>query len=83
MQLIDWIFEFIQKSTARTGTTSRTMTVTEKIQETSATIQYMSQLLNKLEDLFSDISKMSREMLLQIVCENIDWKDHHSRGRPI
>ena len=53
--------EFIQKSTTKTGTSTGTVTatVTEKIHDTSATIQYISQLLNKLEDLFSDISKMN------------------------
>eukprot|EP01036_Dinobryon_divergens_P027679 gene27679-36491_t len=55
---------FIMKPT-KTGMVPGT--VTEKIQQTSATIQYISQLLNKLEDLFSDVSKMNAGELGSLV----------------
>ena len=58
-----FIAQFIPKSTTAsetvTGTVTVIVTVTEKIQQISSTIQYISQLLNKLEDLFSDVSKMN------------------------
>ena len=58
------IAKFIMKPT-KTGMVPET--VTEKIQQTSATIQYLSQLLNKVEDLFSDASSMNAGELGSLV----------------